>query len=137
MTRKVVVGIFIGVLVALLVYSILGLVKRHNEEPARQRELSRKLRLETMQPKDFPSRCGRLVSDETHDTGDLHYRIVVVEGKTWDGKKEILTANFGGFAQHGEAPRWFLQNIGGHFLQTDNDFSVLETLYPCTVKDSL
>ncbi len=121
---------------ALLVYSIPGWVRKHDEEQQELSDLNRKLRLREMKPEEFPARCGKLVKDETHNSAPIPYRVVTVEVTMWDGKRENVTAEFTNIAQHGEAPNWLLEDIGSSFLSDDNDITKIEGLYPCTVKAS-
>jgi hypothetical protein len=142
---KIAAGVFIGIMAALLVYSIPGWVRKHQEEQRQHEEFERTWWLEQMTPEQFPARCGKLVKDESFREilsagvkvryGDrIEAREVTVELTTWDGKKERVTAEWNNIADRGEQPRWSLTTIGGWKVFEEEDRRALTGLFPCLSK---
>jgi hypothetical protein len=148
LTLKIAAGVFIGIMAALLVYSIPGWVRKHQEEQRASEKLDRDLWLERMTPEQFPSRCGKLLKDQLYREtsispggkvieGDrFEARDVTVEVTKLNGKKEAVTAEYMNLSEGGEEPRWDLRTIGGWKTFDDDGLSMLTYLYSCLRKPS-
>src|ERR1019366_8609892 len=113
-TLKIAAGVFFGIMASLLVYSVPGWIRQHEEEQRDNEKLQRELWIDDMKPEKFLTRCGKLLKDESfHETSNspsgkvvessrLLVRNVTVEVTTVYDKKENLTASYINMAGDGE-----------------------------------
>ena len=150
LTLKIAAGVFIGIMAALLVYSIPGWIRTHLKEQRDREALERELWVVDMKPEQFSARCGKLLKDELiHDfsvprtpegggkliwSAKLAARDVTVEATKSDGKKEKVTAEYRNDAEEGEELRWTLTTVGNFRVYDDGERGTLTYLYPCLLK---
>jgi hypothetical protein len=148
LTLKIAAGMFIGIMAALLVYSLPGWIGKHEEGQRVHDGLEREWWIEQMTPEQFPVRCGKLLKDESLHEQSIGSNGKVIEGKRFeardvtvemtkeDGKKEPVTAEYTNLAQADEEPHWNLMTIGTWRVFDDHDRSTLTYIYPCLEKPS-
>lgn len=136
LTVKVAVGVFLGVMAALILYHIPGWYKKREAENAQEKQEEIDSRLFEMKPMDFIARCGSLVEDKTSDLGGgMASRDVTVEVEMPDGSKKKVTADWTLTAGEAYDPRnWLLESVDGLDATSDTWKPVIEGNYPCTVK---
>jgi hypothetical protein len=147
LTLKIAAGVFVGIMAALLVYSIPGWIRQHEVEQRVHENLEREWWIEQMTPEQFPARCGKLLKDESFREvlsagvkvtygSKLSARDVTVEVTNVSGKREPVSAEYLNIAEAGEAPNWNLTTISIYRVFDDRDRDMLTDLYPCLRKPS-
>lgn len=136
LTLKVALGVFFGVLAALVLYHVPGWYRSHETYRAQEAQADVDIRLLEMTPMDFVARCGSLVEDKTvgHDVASA-FRVVTVEMTMPDGMKKRVTAEWSLMSEPMDNPsNWLLSSVDNLDPASDTWKSVIESNYPCTVE---
>jgi hypothetical protein len=132
---KIAAGVFIGIMAALLVYSIPGWLRGHKEKQQEMKDVDYELWLKTsMGPEQLASRCGKVLKDQIfrdQSNATLDQREVTVEATDYFGKKGTVTARYENYSGTRESPVWRLEAFGSYEVVNDEDRRRMWANFPC------
>lgn len=106
---KVAFGVFLGVMAALLVYSVPGWIRTHEAEKREAEEASREIDVQEMQPRQFVAHCGLALNDKVTTLYGSTFRNMTIR----DSSGNTFGLEFTDLANDPKHRNWFLESIDG------------------------
>lgn len=116
LTLKIAVGVFLGVMAALILYSLPEVYRKHEAAKREEGRTNLSLRLRKITPEEFSATCGKIVKDKSVNIGDAKRPYIIRDITVRNKYGKEHTAEF-----FDSDPDEFLGSIDGlDFSKDDN-----------------